>query len=1447
MTERTFRDPSPGRPVPSAVDAPPVPTIPHGMQSPVHRRATSMEAPPARITSPTPNGRGASLQPTGSRRNGHRSGVSDIAELTNAERNRGSVNFSYPTDSRPNSPMSMKRLTSPSSSRHNPRITAPNNQSLVYDPNTRSFLPAVQVHAIQQKLYDAANKPVKKKKRDPPGSNTGSHFSDGTVGGRPKGTAVEELESRARQAALPAKELVTQPERDSSSIGKPLSDILADLPPAPLVETALPKKKRKKVVTQDPESDQGSYVLNSSDNDSDAVTYVARKSQQLGKKPSIVREDREREEEEDDTPRPEKSKTLAWHTSPIERNPSPSPLPRSKAGRGHGKDLAVADSPVSEAPVSEAFVAEAATTQIEPSMQHIEPVAESVEQPNGLATNGSIRGARVSSLSPGRNAHFAPTPDNLMVKHQPPARSISPRKSALKHSNSRTSSPMPGSETSNSPGAQEEQIVPRKKSVRVSFDETNVSVGEAAPSLFTDSPVTTSPQAGKRPWYSIGRGKKKEMSATDDEEDEVMKPRPALPFFGSVRERKNRDVEERVLVKMAEPVETKSAFRSPLSTTHTEDAIESPLGQSNDHIVGALFAQDLTTKNAANISKSREPLPPQVTSVEGSGYHSDTDSSTSENGNNTPPTVITEPETVKEPLEPIQTQFPSGSETAPVLQTATSTVDESDDAPTPTQMAVASHIPQIAISEPTPTPEEGEKRKGWPDIPGAWDTSDSESNDTPRVSLDESIAPTPAAAGISEPTPDVQIHASPKVAIEHLSTTPVIMEETESEADVFSDAAEELTSSDEEGFQSLNAVVESPITRSAFMLPNPSTSPTSRLVQETAYVKSGLSESEKPTSHGEGWDKAQDYWSSLSADKKRQIELDAMRAAEEESDTEVEVKPTPKPKKKRKVVKAAVPEREVSNERTYMIQPGSKAAPDGFTPLRSSMRVAPPAPVADVPMKKSMRDPGQGSMRGSMRGSQGNEPRGSMQKKTRPVSLPVEPRVPMVKPVVNHSRNLSSTSPAVAPAPASKPQTPALRRKKSSDSESSFKRSRPSNERGMMMTMRVGNGSAQQQDTASTRLTMRSMSPTESVTRRPFSSSSSQPNDSAQAPMRMSMRGSSGPAPTMRGPSSRAKSPSNNMKMPNFGRSKPVKSQKSSKSLSSRFANSSDEEDERPAFKSRFVDSSDDSDDEPVQKSSSLGRTMRSTPTTAPPVPAVNLRAIPRRTGVEDGDSSDLPDSDDEKPTSPSTAKLSKKRQANGSPILNGNTQGLPDSLRRSGSGRGNITTISSPPVSRPTQKRRGSIMSILRRKKDDTSKVRKSDAESAARRDTPLERSKSDLAALRTPVLGSPKLQKRNPLSRENSNVLPLPPLVAPRALDGEGDDEKRPYSADGLSVGVAIGEKPEAVSRRFTADGPATLNANGNGFNSTPIASNGVVDGAGGKKKKKFASLRRMFRLDD
>jgi serine/arginine repetitive matrix protein 2 len=1379
--------------------------------------------------------------------------LSSVQELTGLERpaSRGSVNsinFSYPTSLRPTSPDGQRRLTSPSPQRAPPRITLPSNQDLIYDPNTRSFLPISEIHAIEQRINGIASQPVKKKKRIAPKQATGTHLADGTVGGRPRGTAIDAMEAAATQQQSIPDESAPRPAPAPEPVHGPA------LSPAPVASeptvTAPKKKKKKRVVVSDSDSDQASYIPNSSDNDSDIsfrpATFNTRTGTGLAKKPSIVREDREREEEEDDTPtRPKLSESLPrLDTSPAAaRTISPTPSPRSQAGRGHGKAQALAS-----AAFAEGQQHTRSASQPAPSLEDSPTAITGV----GLVTKDSIRQNRVQSVSPARTTHFATTSDNPVIKHQPPPRSISPRKSALKHSNS-PRGPSPAGEimsegSNGSTVISDELAVPRKKANRVSFDETNVVVGSAATPTSSDSPIVQSPQT-KRPWYSIGRGKRKETSVVDDD-DEVMKPRPALPSFGSVREKKNtREVEERPLVKPAEPIETKPPLASPpLFTTPTGDVIEYPLGQSNDHMVGAIISQDAASKNEANISKSREPLPPQVTSVEGTGYHSDSDSS--DYSLNTKSDVgVVRADSVKH--DPENVNADSYKELASPIPEPEAEEQE-DDTPTPTATPtpnpiekVNDEIPEIAVVHASPTLETTEARREWPDMPGAWDNSDSDNYQeevTPTIVSHQSTEPTPAAVGIAEPATTIHEPGLPvvgEISGHDTHATPAIIEEAEeSDASVYSDANEDFEDL-EGGFLSLDAVVESPIANNTMPGLPMATSPdslTPKSTKERAYRENGLSNQSTEPDLGEGWDKAQEYWSSLSADKKRQLELEARRQAEDSgSDTEVEAKPAPKPKKKKKkkAVAVAVPPaaatmvraQPTSNkERSYMIQPGSKAGPNGHAPMRSSMRPESQNTGADTHMRKSMR--GGDSMRGSLRGpTQPAEPRGSLQKKHRPMSLPTQEVKADPDEVKKHIRNLSEASAAAAPAAAKRDLAPpVLRRKSSGDSESSFKRTRRSNDgpsfrRSMRNSGEQDFGGRPQSPPYSSRFSLRSLSPTSSALRRPFSNAAP-PVALSQTHMRSSMRRSSDSTPSLRS------------RMPGFGKSGGSKTSKQkAPQRSSRFADSSDEEDDRPAFRSRFNDSSDE--DEPISRSTVMPRSMRTEPVSAP------VRGIPKRAGAEDGDSSDLPDSDNEKPSG--GLKLGKKRGTNGSATTPAHGTALASgSLRRSGSGRG---TISSPTTmttitglaSRPNHSRRGSFMSILRRKKPDpSSKVRKSDAESPARRDTPLERSKSDLAALRHDRPATPKLQKRNGPSREHSGAWPLPgPANPPKITGDEGDEEKRPFTSDTADGVVGTnGNRPDIGTRRFTATGLADVDISGIGK---------------ARKKKKFGALRRMFRLDD
>ena len=1455
MTERTFRDQPPSQAVPSAPDAPPVPAIPKNIPAippKSHRRAASLENPPMRVASPPPNkanGRGSSLGPGTTaqppRRGGQRiTSLSSVQELTGVERpdSRGSVNFSYPTGSRPTSPIAQRRLTSPSPSRANsPRITS-SNQNMIYDPNSRRFIPAHEYYAIEyaieQRIQDAANRPVKKKKKVAPQQFTGTHLADGTIGGRPKGTAVDAMEARASQ---PNPVEQPPPAPPPAPITAPASTL------EPIATT--PKKKRKKrvVVTSDSDSDQASFMPNSSADESDIQTngFNTREGALLAKKPSIVREDREREEEEDDTPQ---VRDGLGKLDALARSISPSSLPHSTAGRGHGRGEALA---------SAAFAQER-----QHSPAPISPV--STPATDGLTAKGSVR---VQSVSPVRTTHFATTPDSLVVKHQPPPRSISPRKSALKRSNS-PRGPSPADDASNtghvqdssemsngSTATSDELSLPRKKAVRVSFDETNVVVGQAAAPVTTDSPVAQSPQQAKKSWFSsIGRGKKKDMSVVEDNDDEVMKPRPALPSFGSVRGKKdNREpVEERPLVKPAESVDsTPPALPSPpLFANSAGEAIEFPLGLSNDHKVGAILSQDASSKNAANISKSREPLPPQVLSVEGSGYSSDTDSSVSDQKS---------PVAVAHDTNPVEEVRPVEIEIDP------SAIDRDSQTSTPTEFKSGGDVPEIAVLQATPTLEHSDVRE-WPDMPGGWNGSSasdsgSTNDETSTVVEHTHTCPTtPATIGIAEPTPaEVQPHSPVlgDVAAEDTHTIPAIMEETEeSDTSVYSDAAEDLSDGDGDGFQSLDAVVDSPIVASAvpgLAVTTPPESPTVIIAKERAY-KSQLSKKSSEPDLDEGWGKAQEYWKGLSAEKKRQLEQEARDEADatEESDSTIEVKPAPKPKKKKKVAvlpaTAEVPilRQPTPNERSYMIQPGSKAEPDGHTSImRSSMHAGLPSTTQDPHIRKSMRGPG--AMRGSMRNE---ETRGSLSKKNRPVSLPA-PKADQAA-VNMHVRNLSAASAAAASGAAQRDMAakppPALRRKSSGDSDSSFKRARKSTEgSSMRRSMRTSANEHQQSPVRPSRFSLRSLSPTGSAYRKPFNSAVAP--SASQTHMRQSLRGSVGATPSMRGPK-----PEKSSRIPGFGRSSSTKpTPKPIRQRSSRFADSSDEEDMRPAFRSRFADSDSDDDDMPTPQSGGFGAgTMR---TNAP------IRGIPKRRGVEDGDSSDLPDSDDEKkspklPLSPGL-KLSKNRQ-NGSAATSG-AQGMSlasGSLRRSGSGRETMgsptTAITATATPRPPNNRRGSFMNILKRKKPDpNSKVRKSDAESPARRDTPLERSKFDLQAVKRQESyasttadrpSTPKLQKKAPGW----------PLVSDSPHKIIGDEDGRPYTA-GAGDGVVSGEAGKVENRIGEVNGVNGVNGDGRpdiGTSRFTATGLGGVDlnGVGkGRKKKKFGALRRMFRLDD
>jgi len=1447
LTERTFRDPPPSRQRPSSAQAsytpyqqpPPVPALPHEYASPPQkaaRRAASTE-PPERVSSPPPRlpgGRGVSLDrgpgvmksPQGALKPKLNT-LDTVGELERPG-HRHSVNFSRPMspqNSPPASPLTGGRVRSP----------PPTRSTLV------AGLPNGEAERILGAIQETATAPVKKKKKViAKGSTEGSHLTTETVNGPAQGTAL--------QAALQA--TPQRPAASAASTPSPLNTVSqtnnANDPPKP-------KKKKKKVIPGAPPTPDPSEGFGSSyPSDTDSVTsersstaerprsYNTRAAGLLMKQPSVIREDRESEEEAE--------KRVA---------------PKKASGQT----------------VLNGGVGGATPANTSKVVSHKESACQ-VETPKraSLDVPGS---ARPHSLSPARAAHFSSKPEYETpggIRHQPPARSVSPAKSALKYSpSSRGHSPAlvaarlaPSEASDTASNMSDDGSRPtKKKSVRVSFDEDSVAVGRAvSPAMSPDSPLVLSPQnkAKGRSWFDLVREKKQEDEGVDSYQDSVIKPTPILPSFGSIRGRPD------------EPVLDSAKEQKP-TEGWAQDTLRS-MDTSTDQGVGAIFSQDAAAKGEkvdsqqASLPGANDPLPPQVTSVEGSGYQSDEEAKLSDDRPN------------------------DMSNTTPDLSEASTVRISSEEH--------NSSVPSIALQPATPALESSpQNRSSWLGMPGGFPSSSGPADNAqaPVAPVLEHPMPelTPATSGLAEPDTEAAAHQhdpmSPHVGefaegLRHQIDSHSGDESEETGDSVYSDAAEDPDDLDGDGFGSINAIVESPASpRMPLAGKSPPASPSLKAPMAKAPTaqapqRSPLSMNESELSEpasDEGWERAQAYWSGLSKTRKEQLEHAAQPGALDEPviPNKTMRGPDPVEKKKKKVPKKSTeppasnsaplppwPDRQYQSDIARPSSPSIAPAKAGLQKsrvgnsqepqMRSSMRNSQAGNAQESQMRSSMRN-GPISKSAMKNSAQNNavqpppEPRGALQKKNRPVSAVamVDYRKPQALPKQGHTRAVSAGGPTNSQTPMMaqpKKKTPAPKPKmlrSDSDSSSSFKKARTStpnnNKYSMKRTMRPASMDAREPTDGS--MSARISSPTGSTGRRPFSSvgpggstmrtSMRDSMDSSKPVARTSLRGTSMD-------SKRTKSPSRF----GFGKSKPkpVDSKPNSR-FSSRFGDSSDEEDARPAASSRFADSS---DDEPAEL----------TP----------VRGIPRR--IDEGDSTDLEDSSVENVPAPSKAKSNGVK----APLdINTKPEGvaLATGSLRVPSGDGPAAAMGSGlQAKKAAEKQKRSFFGSLgsKKKADDPTRVRKSDVESAARRDTPLERSRAEMtgtsptkidervlgpsspmadpvAQSPRPAVGSrtssaqnspksPKLQRRNtPKSGALANNAtdiswPLPQI--PGGTTSAPD--RRPQTSDGAAP--SGGGRPD-IGRRMQSEEPSPQTA--------PL----VVGKT--EKKKRFGILRKAFGLHD
>ena len=1388
MTERigSFRENSPGRPStsngapPQRREEPPVPRLPDNYNynniPPVppksSRRSASIDDIQIRKNAAARQNqnRHSSVEPTRQRavepakqQAGANPGLAAARRVTSGSAapqldrtdSNNSVNFSYPNRARPTSPPPQSPTFKQAAPMSTPKTASKAAARTTPDATPQSppkGISEVEARNIQYELSKTAQQPVKKNKKRQGPLAEGSHLQTGTMGQKPLVTSLAPGPSIYDEATLDT------PDRGQNNAR--LSGEASHFPPSPI----------------SPTDSQGSV----SDSDRNQSRRNQRASGSLQKQPSVVREDWEGEQEEQPS-------------SPIQ--PSPAATVSAPSKRQNA-----------EANVSRKI--EGANAKYEQ------------EQPeSAVPRNLKTPEPRKPSLSPSRSARFSNRLSADMAagqKHEPPPRSVSPRKGALKHTSSpiilaadtnrpRDSSLSPSEGIDISTGA----IAQPKKSAHVKFD-THPAVAIAAEPMTPDSDQIVSPQYREKDkkWFGLRNKPQNRVVLSEDSDDEdAMKPRPVLPTFGSVRGGRKNDTESTPSQKMAPSPSASST--SSLSSGVAPATMETSV--SSDRAIGGLLSNESLAKNPNTYAT----LTPEATSTEGSGMHSDTDSVYSQTHED-------------DTLSGSQQQGVPAPAMAHDVQNTEYTRDHAN-------------LPSIAVQPATPGVEEESKHNDqWlVEVPGGFPAASHETSgsSTTPPSTSPQVTATRASSSYDAVTmPQLEssatssgYHSAYDTEEHRQERMPSIQEEDSDKDSIYSDAAEDMSDLEGDGFGSINAIVRSPAVASPEASSTPPQSPAA-----PAPYRDIEQNSER---EGADWDAAGARWKEHVENVKRASLQPAAPIAEKstvptipKTSAPAADKPIPETstvpvtqKARAPAVEKAVPKVAKRTEPKALDDWRPKKS---ASPIATNTAMSPAASPSPAENTTARRDNNQTSFRKSMR-TEGNSSGPTLRNANQNPQVNEGPKTMRAS---MRAGAVAAAAPAPRPAGANVPQAQGTLQKKSlragapapqqkslppvnndSDSESSFRRRRRnrasnSSKHAFRSSMRA-TGAEGTTSTGPDRRDVRSMSPVE---RRPFSPVG------GQSTMRTTMRGSIDKAPSMRPQPTERRSSSL------FGRRKEAKSPSVPMPVATtskpRVADSDDEGDAQPRkFRSRFGDSSDEEDDlRPV-------------------------RGIPRNN--RDDDSTDLDDSSDDEAKKGRKENKQKNLAAAVAPAMSQPERPMspssPDGKKKRGF-FGRLKKSKDEPASPGVQE----TMPVVNGNRNTTSSTSK-DAETAglgfksdAEKEALIEQTRLKLEAAReppasaSPVQGparpmspSPgKLQRRHTPQRVMSDSWPLPPKIP----DDEPTTPDRPFTSDGPAVGDRSG-----------LEGPNSSAL------SSPVSSKDNLSKGG--KKKKFPMLRKAFGLKD
>lgn len=602
-------------------------------------------------------------------------------------------------------------------------------------PPSRPLSP-VEVANIQQSVNNASSLKVKKKTRTAaPGSTEGSHLVQKSMGSRPKGTAVQDMQS---------------PDESSAS-QSPISPIADDT-----------TKRPCPVIDDRPQSPVATADNNTPKEDANNIRTKPKK------RPSTVMEDHDAEEQAEaaDTAQQKVAEPPVVQQALVNKSPN------ARQNQRPPGNLSI------ETPQTKDQMISTSPMRLSPSTSST-PSSPASDRLSADQTSDKQRPIRPASISPNRSARFSShlTVSSESPIHEPPPRSMSPAKPALKMSSSPDRRLYTGLRTGQTPSEISDatsvasddgsRTGSKKKAVKVSFDDGPEIVGVAASPPTSPEPIDTPPspieKTRSRSWFSIAKKKLSLKDANDDDFESVLKPRPALPSFGSIRGTRELD----------EP--TASVINDDNESTSSSDDELDNFSTSNDHAIGGILANASSHKEE---SVSGSDPQDRETTVQNTWSEKDL---VLEGIDETPSVSMQQLPTVVEESDSTPVQTPTVTLDGPLLG---ANLDGSLEA-----------VPTIAIQPATPG-EDNRKSLEIQNMPGGFPMSSAERSTTNKV---ESTPASPVANQAEPPAPatDAPITADD--------------DDAESEESVYSDAAEDPDGFDGDGFGSIDAIVDSPM------------------------------------------------------------------------------------------------------------------------------------------------------------------------------------------------------------------------------------------------------------------------------------------------------------------------------------------------------------------------------------------------------------------------------------------------------------------------------------------------------------------------------------------------------------------------------------------------------------------------------------------------------------